>query len=121
MTLDEAEYHAEKRRFEDAWAAIDVCPSGMRVTPRALRIRLRCCGGLARWDTGGEIARLLVEGDPSDRECASRFYHSLAVAHLQDGDLADARAAAGRAVDAWKPAQIEMLEDNRLAGLFREP
>lgn len=118
VTLDEAEYHADHQRFEQAWGTVENLPPDLRMTPRALRVRLRCCAGLAYWDTGSELAKLLADGSIEDREGAAKFYHLLAVAHLQDGDLAEARAAAGRAVDAWKPARIELLEDNRLAGLF---
>lgn len=118
MTLSEAERFADLLRFEKAWAAIDDLPPDERMTPRALRLRLRCCCGLARWDIGKELAATLAEGEAYDRIAAAAFYHVLAVAHLQDGDLADAREVASKAVDAWKPARIAMLEDNRLAGLF---
>lgn len=118
MTLDEAEHHADHGRFEQAWGTVDQLPSTLSMTPRALRVRLRCCSGLAYWNTGSEIARMLSDGSIEDRAMAAKFYHLLAVAHRQDGDLVEARAAAGRAVDAWKPAQAELLEDTRLAGLF---
>lgn len=118
MSLDEAEHYADHGRFKEAWVAVEEFNMEVRMSPRALRVCLRCCTGLARWDLGNEIAALLSEGGVPDRETAAAFYHLLAVAHLQDGDLAEARAAAGRAVDAWKPARVELLEDNRLAGLF---
>ncbi|WP_035610946.1 hypothetical protein [Haloferula sp. BvORR071] len=118
MSFDEAEHHADRRRFRQAWAVIDELPPDARMTPRALRVSLRCCAGLARWDLGQEIAALLATGEMPDRECAAGFYHLLAVAHLQDGDKREAILAASRAVDAWKPARVELFEDNRLAGLF---
>ncbi len=60
----------------------------------------------------------LAEGGDYDRTAAAAFYHLLAVAHLQDGHLADARCVAAKAVAAWRLSRLAMLGDNRLANLF---
>lgn len=118
MSFSDAERLADSRRFAAARAAIDELLAEERRTNRALQVRLRCCCGLSRCDMGKEIAALLAEGEVKDPIAAAGFYHLLAVAHRQEGNLADAREVASRAVGAWKPARIATLQDNRLGGLF---
>jgi len=118
MNSRHAEHLADLRRYEEAWAAVDALPPEQRTTPAALRVRLRCCCGLTRWDLGEEIASVLEAGDAESRVVAAAFYHALAIAQLQDGDRDDARESAKKAIAAWGVARLAILEDRRLEGLW---
>jgi hypothetical protein len=118
MTLDEAERLADQHKFEEALIAIKFLSLAELLAPSTSRLQLRCYTALCRWDAGSDLAADLAQRREPDRICAAAFYHALAVAHLQDGDLADARKVACMAVDAWKPARMAMFVDTRLAGLF---
>lgn len=116
--IERAEHLADLLKYEEAWAAVEALPPEQRTTPAALRVRLRCCCGLTRWDLGKEIASVLEAGDWDDRIIVAAFYHALAIAQLQDGDREEARESAKKAIAAWEVSRLTMLEDRRLEGLW---
>lgn len=118
LQLDAAERLIGRRRFLEAWETIESLDANARISPRALRVRLQCCCGLARWEMGRALADLLAAGDPEDRVIAAGYYHALAVAQLQDGDREDARESIKKAISAWEIARLPILEDRRLEGLW---
>ena len=118
MNIDRAEKYAALNRFEAAWDILESLPLPERIMPRSRRLRLLCQARMAKWEQGELLASSMIHGDEDDRLIAAAFYHTLAVAHLQDRSYAEARAAAQAAVAAWPGSHLSMLDDPRLDGLF---
>lgn len=104
ITLREAEGFAELGLWQDAWDAIDELPPDERMKPAALRLRLEICSYLEAWEPGSAVAKLLSEGDETDRKAAGCYYRELAKLYIAHGEIDSARVALRDRVSAWPGA-----------------
>lgn len=114
VTITEAEGYADLGMWRDACEALEALSSEVRATPRALRVRLRCCPPLGAWGIGEHVAGLLRDGSRCDKACAAGFYHANARRLLKAGDRRGAGESIKAAMEAFPECRRLMLLDAQL-------
>lgn len=90
--INEADGLSSLGLHEDAWEVLEGLPPLLKLRPEVLRVRLMICGGLGRWEMGGEIAKLASpDSPPAFKEEAGRFHLAHAKALCAAGNFDAAR------------------------------
>ncbi|MCW1883235.1 hypothetical protein OKA04_00740 [Luteolibacter flavescens] len=117
-SIQRADDLMELGMHREALDMLDALPDELRWAAAARRVRARAAASLGKWQVALEEAKILRNGNESDRAEAARAFQAVAAEACKRGRDDDARRLVLMAVQCRQEQMDEILNDQRFPEKF---
>lgn len=123
MTYEKLTQEAEAYIFLgmhlEAWETLENLPAGERLCLEVLKLRLKICTALEKWEMGETIAGVIEPIHPAEvRESAGQFYLAQATVLCSIGLIDQAKQAVVALSKVWPEGRISVLNCTSLEKIW---